>query len=123
MGTKIEIVWSRLIPLKSADIEALENVGGVYRLSKKKEDGKYYVFFVGSTDNIKNALSSHISPSEKNLRLRQYITQGGDFVFRYAVVADKSVREAIEKQLYKHYIPEFNPDEPKSTLDIEANLN
>jgi len=120
---KIEINWSKLIPLQEEDIEKLGNVGGVYRISKKADDGKYYVFFIGSAENIKEKLSVHMSTAEPNDRLQKFLSQGGDFVFRYAVVQEKSIQEAIEKQMYKQYIPEYNPEEPKTSLDIEANLN
>lgn len=120
---KIEINWSKLIPLTKEEIAKLGDVGGVYRISKKADDEKYYVFFVGSFENIKKKLLLHMSEAETNVRLQKFLSQGGDFVFRYAVVQEKSIREAIEKQMYKQYIPEYNPEEPKSSLDIEANLN
>ena len=117
---KIEITWSKLLPLKHDELEKLETFSGVYRLSKKKDDGKYYVFFVGSGEDVKEKLLSHISTETD--RIKAYIAQD-DCSFRYARVPDKGIREAIEKQLYKHYLPELNSDEPKSSLDIEANLN
>ena len=120
---KIEITWSKLIPLKKEYVEKLGDFGGVYRISKKSEDGKYYVSFVGSAENIKVKLLRHLSDEEPDTRFRQYLSQGGDFSFRYAQSSDKGVQQAIERQMYKHYIPEYNPEEPKSSLDIEANLN
>ncbi|MBI2051107.1 MAG: GIY-YIG nuclease family protein [Parcubacteria group bacterium] len=120
---KIDINWSKLISLNTGEIEKLGSVGGVYRISKKADDGKYYVFFVGSAENIKNKLLHHQSSEEKNIRLQKYLSQGGDIVFRYALVPDRSIQQAIEKQMYRHYIPEYNPEEPKSPLDVEANLN
>ena len=120
---RIEINWSKLIPLKEEDIKKIGAVSGVYRLSKKADDGKFYVFFVGSAESIGDALLDHISATESNTRLKQYLSNGGEFVFRYAVVQEKSVQGAIEKQMYRQYIPEYNPKEPESSLDIEANLN
>jgi len=120
---KMQIEWSKLIPLKKENIQELPTSGGVYRLSKKSEDGKYYVFFVGSAEDLKNKLLTHLSEKEPNVRLKQLLSQPGDFVFRYAIVAERSAQQAIEKQMYRHYIPEYNPEEPKSSLDIEANLN
>ncbi len=117
---KIEIVWSKLLPLKNDEINKLEKFSGVYRLSKKKDDSKYYVFFVGSAEDIKEKLLSHISTDTD--RVKAHIAQE-DCSFRYARVTDKGIREAIERQLYRHYLPELNPEEPKSSLDIEANLN
>lgn len=117
---KIEITWSKLLSFKKEEIEKLEEFSGVYRLSKKKEDGKYYVFYVGSAENIKEKLLSHLS--EDSDRVKQFSTLG-DCSFRYAPIAEKNIRESIERQLYRHYLPELNPKEPESFLDIEANLN
>ena len=117
---KIKITWSQLLPLTKDAIYKLLNVSGVYRLSKKQDDGKYYVFFVGSTENIKEKLLFHINTETD--RIKAYIAQGS-CSFRYAPVSDNETREAIERQLYKHYLPELNSEEPKSALDIEANLN
>lgn len=121
--SKIFLTWSKLILLKKDEIEKLGDVGGVYRISKKSDDGKYYVFFVGSGENIKEKLLQHISGNEPNSKLNNFLKLGGDLVFRYAVIKDKSIQEAIEKQIYKTYLPEYNPEEPKSSLEIEANLN
>jgi excinuclease UvrABC nuclease subunit len=121
--SKILLTWSKLIPLLSTEIEKVGDVGGVYRLSKKSEDGRYYVFFVGSGENIKEKLLQHISKNEPNLRLKNFLQLGGDIVFRYAVVQDRNIQQAIEKQIYKTYLPEYNTEEPKSSLEVEANLN
>ncbi|MEK7558958.1 MAG: hypothetical protein AAB521_01480 [Patescibacteria group bacterium] len=120
---KIQINWSKLLPLTKTQLSTLPKTSGVYRLSRKKEDGKFYVFYVGSAGNIKEKLLNHISEQEENTRLKQYLNQGGEFRFKYAEVQDQNFREAIEKQLYRHYLPELNAEEPKSTLDIEANIN
>ena len=118
----IEINWSKLIPLNKENIEKLPNTGGVYRFSKKEKDGHYYVFFVGSSEDLKERLLSCISDKETNTGLRGYLSLGGDFSFRYALVNDKKQQEAIERQMYKHYAPEYNLVEPQCSLDVEANL-
>lgn len=120
---KIQVVWSKLSPLTKSAIDKISNVSGVYRLSKKNEDGKFYVFYVGSAENIKEKLLYHLSEKEDNIQLKQYLSREGDFAFKYAEVKDKDIREGIEKQLYKHYLPELNNGEPKSTLEIEANIS
>lgn len=120
---RVDLSWSKLLPLTKTELTKLGNIAGVYRLSKKADDGNYYVFFVGSTENIKDKLNLHMSEEETNTKLRDFLASGGDFSFRYAIVTDKGQQEAIERQMYKHYLPEFNPSEPNSSLDIEANLN
>ncbi len=121
--SNIQLTWSKLIPLTSEQIEKLGDIGGVYRISKKADDGKYYVFFVGSSDALKEKLLIHLSNKETNSGLKEYLQRGGDFKFRYAVIKEKSIQEAVEKQMYKRYLPEYNPEEPKSDLTIEVNLN
>lgn len=120
---KIQISWSKLLPFNDTQINKLGDVSGVYRLSKKEADGKFYVFFVGSAENIKTKLLHHLTPAEENLRLKAFLQLGSDYSFRYADIPDKGTREAIEKQLYKHYLPPANTEEPLSDLDIEANIN
>ncbi|MEK7498144.1 MAG: GIY-YIG nuclease family protein [Patescibacteria group bacterium] len=121
--SKIQITWSKLIPLRDEDIKKIDAIGGVYRISKKAEDGNFYVFYVGSAENIKEKLEQHLSESETNPRLKDLLKLGGDFVFRYAVVTDESIQKAIEKQMYNTYLPEANLERPKSTLEMDANLN
>ena len=121
--SNIQLTWSKLIPLTGEQIEKLGDVSGVYRISKKSDDGKYYVFFVGGGENIKEKLLSHLSEKETNIRLKSFLKLGGEFVFRYTVIAEKNIREAIEKQMYRTYQPEYNQEEPKSSLEVEANLN
>jgi hypothetical protein len=121
--SKIHIDWSKLIPLTEDSISKLDNNGGVYRISKKADDGKFYVFFVGSAENVKEKLLSHISDTEENLRLKNYINQGGDLSFRWAPISERNIQSAIEKQMYNLYLPSCNLEEPRSLLDVEANLN
>lgn len=121
--SQISLTWSKLTPLNKEQIDQLNNVAGVYRFSKKADDGQYYVFFVGSADNIGEKLTEHLSSNEKNEKLKNFLNQSGDFVFRYAIVEEKNIQQAIEKQMYKYYLPEYNLEEPESTLEIETNLN
>jgi excinuclease UvrABC nuclease subunit len=121
--SQISLTWSTLIALTDNNIETINNVAGVYRFSKKADDNQYYVFFVGSSDNIGATLKNHTLPSETNEKLRNFLNQGGDIVFRYAIVEEKNIQLAIEKQMYKYYLPECNLEEPQSTLEVEANLN
>lgn len=115
--------WSKLIALNSENIKKIENRSAVFRLSKKQPDEKFYVFFVGSTKTLKDELLRLESDKNDNVPLRMYLAQGGDFSFRYALVEDEDMQKAIEKQMYKHYAPEFNVKEPNSSLDVKVNLN
>ncbi len=119
---KLDLKWSKLLPLTKEEIDKLDsNIGGVYRFSQKKLDGKYYVFFVGSAGNLKEKLLGHLS--NNNLSVEKYIKQEGDFVFRYSIIESEDIRKAVEKQMYKHYAPEYNLEEPISPLSLIVNLN
>jgi hypothetical protein len=118
MGNDLVLQWSILIdlPTKSEEINMLDVDGeGVFRISKKENDGQFYVIYIGSATSIKEEL----------LRLSKdsFLNQGGEFSFRYALVSGESTRKAIEKQMYKYYAPMYNNTEPESSVVINANLN
>lgn len=120
---QLALNWSKLLSLKEDDIKKIENTPAVFRFSKKGSDGKFYVFFVGSTANLKDELSKLISDKNENTSLKVYLAQGGDFSFRYALVEDENIRKAVEKQMYKHYAPELNTKEPSSPIEVKVNLS
>ncbi len=97
---------------------SLSGVEGVFRISRKELDGKFYVVFIGSSQDLRQELSTLISQKDTN-----FLKPGGDFSFRYAPLKGDEARKAIEKQMYKQYAPMFNHKEPQSALDIKANLN
>lgn len=116
--------WSKLIPLKKEEINKLNNVAGVFRISERESDGKYYVIFVGSALNIKETLLKIISEENKNIDLKNYLKHDStEFSFRYAEIEDEGIRKAGAKQLFKHYVPKYNSKEPISSLDVKINLN
>lgn len=117
-NSDINIEWSKLLPFKKDAIEklGLKEVEGVYRISKKKADEKFYVVFIGSAVKLEVDLLELILEKD-------FIKQGGDFSFRYAPVKGEDVRRAIERQMYRQYAPEYNSKEPESTLDVKVNLN
>ena len=121
--SKIQLNWSKLIPFTEEEIKKLGVISGVYRLSKKADDEKYYVFYVGSTDDLKVRLLLLFKNDTENSKLNVFLKTGGEIRFRYAVVKEKNIQEAIEKAMFKTYLPEYNTEEPKSSLEIEANLN
>jgi len=119
---KITLKWSPLVHIPT-DLQKIPSSGCVYRLSKKESDGKFYVFFVGSAENLKEALKINLSEDEKNEKLKLFLLQKADFAIKYAEVTNKELRVAIEKQLYKHYMPITNLAEPISLLEVEFNIN
>lgn len=120
MGNSDVLKWSKLIPLSKNEVEklSLKNIQGVFRISKKEHDDKFYVVYVGSSQDLSETLLKLFSDKENN-----FLKIDGDFSFRYAEVKSEEMRRAIEKQMYKQYVPKFNPTEPKSDLDVRVNLN
>lgn len=118
----LKLEWSTLTSLTRENIEKLklDGIEGVYRISRKESDGKFYVVLVGSMLDLKAELLKLIS---ENSAFKIYFEQGGDFSFRFASVKGEEVRKAIEKQMYKQYAPKFNPSEPNASLDVKVNLN
>ena len=113
----LTLQWSKLIPFTNDAIKPLLNgIEGVYRISRKEPDDKFYVVFIGSSPDLGDELSKKLSESI-------FIKQDGNFAFRYASIKGEEKRKAIEKQMYKQYAPQFNQTEPQSSLDIKVNLN
>ena len=116
------LTWTRLAPLNEAAVTALEdNMPGVYRFSYKADDGNTYVFYVGKAEDIKRRLLEHLSSSEPNVCIRNYLGTKTCF-FRYAKVTKDYIRAAAEKQLFKHFAPSCNEKEPEGRDDVTVNL-
>ncbi len=124
MEQKIILKWSELLQLTQGEISKLDEKPGVFRISKKNTDGKFYIVFVGSGDNLKSSLQEIQSGKIGNELLTLILAQEGQFAFKYAEVEDVNIRKAVEKQMYNHYAPIGNQGvEPESILDIRANLS
>lgn len=119
---KWTLTWTKLTALDNQKIaEIPDSLPGVYRLSYKHDDGNYYVFYVGQSEDIKTRLQAHLSSSEPNVCIKNYSGTKACF-FRYAQVARDYVRSATERQMYKRYQPSCNDQEPQGRDDVEVNL-
>ena len=121
-----DLKWSKLIPLNEQEVNKLnEKLAGVFRISEKnKIDGQFYVVFVSSSLNMKADLTKIISHDYSDRPLMSYLRNGNEFAFRYVGgIVEEDLRKAIEKQMYKHYAPMFNKEEPVSPLDVQVNLS
>ena len=119
----LHLNWSKLLPLTEANLEQIGNIPAVFRVSKKSPDGNFYVVFVGSTATLQDELKAIQNGTIVNTILQAYVLQTADLSFRYAPLASEQTRKAVEKQMYRHYAPEANQEEPKSLIDVKANLN
>lgn len=115
-NSELVLQWSKLLPLTVDNIETLSGKEGVYRVSRKALDEKFYVIFIGSSSDLMTELLSIMD--EKAFLKEKY-----EFSFRYSLVSGAEIRKAVEKKMYKQYAPTYNTKEPDSTLDIKVNLN
>lgn len=116
------LTWTRLTKLLDSFVRELsDDMPGVYRFSYKAEDGNYYVFYVGQAENIKRRLSEHLSSSEQNVCVKNYLATKECF-FRYAKITKGYIRDATERQMYKQYEPSCNDKEPAGSDDVKVNL-
>ena len=116
------LTWTKLTSLDNPSIDTLpDSLPGVYRLSYKAEDDNYYVFYIGKAEDIKIRLLQHLSSSETNVCIKNYIGTK-DCFFRYAKITKSYIRDAAEKQMYKQYEPTCNDKEPEGRDDVKVNL-
>lgn len=116
------LTWTRLTKLSDSLVRELtSNLPGVYRLSYKADDGNYYVFYIGKAEDVKKRLLEHLSPSEQNVCIKNYLATKECF-FRYAKITEAYIRDAAEKQMYKQYEPTCNDREPEGRDDVKVNL-
>lgn len=99
--------WSERYPYAEDDVRAhAPNSGGVYRLIN--QDGeKYYVFYVGQSDDLERRLLEHLSSGEPNACIRRYLRDHSCF-FRSMEVASQSERDRIEQEQIDEYSPACN---------------
>lgn len=114
--------WTKLTELSNNVIKDMtDNIPGVYRLSYRADDGNYYVFYVGKAENIRKRLLDHLSESENNVCIRNYLATKKCF-YRYAKITKDYIRDAAERQMYKKYEPSCNEKEPEGREDVKVNL-
>lgn len=119
--------WTKLTYLSKDNVNIIpENIPGVYRLSFKSTDSTnntvYYVFYVGKSNDIKKRMLEHLSESEENEGIRNYVKQNKCF-FKYAQISEEYIRCAAEKQMYFHFEPSWNKVIPEGRDDVKVNLN
>lgn len=120
-----DVTWSPLFHLDKERIEKIPvNSKGVYRLSSKNEsDGKYYVFYVGESEDLKKELLNHISDNEENICIKNFVGATKlQCAFRYSIIDELEFRMAFVRMAYNLYQPVCNTSLPDGRDDIEINL-
>jgi len=99
--------WTKRYEYTESNVETYTpSRGGVYRLIYHSGD-KYYVFYVGQSEDLKRRLLEHLSSSEENTCIKRYLR---DFTcyFRYLEIDDKTERNKVEEQQISEYNPTCN---------------
>jgi len=99
--------WTSRYEYTPSNVETyVPSVGGVYRLIYYS-GGKYYVFYVGKSENLKRRLLEHLNYLEPDSCIKRHI-RGYTCYFRYLAVDYESDRDRIEIQQITQYNPTCN---------------
>lgn len=79
---------------------------GIYRIIYHSGD-KYYVFYIGQSDNLKERLISHLNTSETNSCIKKHLKDYTCY-FRYIEVTSQAERDKIEAEQIDEYSPSCN---------------
>ena len=122
---KLTLNWSKLTQLNESEISKLPEKGGVFRLSERNSEGKFIVFFVGKAINLRTELLKIFQSEANDEMLNKYlkVKTGTEIAFKYAPNDNEETRRSVERQMYQHYLPIMNTQEPEASMEIEANLN
>lgn len=116
---KISLKWRT----KNCDeIEQISNESGVYLISVKCNDGKYYVIYTGQSNDLNRRISEHCSDNEKNTDLKKAINSYSKYIkFIYAYKNGEDDLNGLERYLYDYYQPQFTERSP-NVKAIECDL-
>lgn len=99
--------WSNLYSYTEQNVKKYAPpIGGVYRLSCKK-NGKYYVFYVGQSNNLERRLLEHLSPSETDSCIKRHL-RDYDCFFRFIEISSLDERNRVERDQIDKYDPPCN---------------
>jgi len=99
--------WSGLRNYTLDDInENVEEKAGVYRISSKGSDDKFYIFYVGQSDNLKKRLKEHLASSETNSCIKTEVKK--ECRYRFVYVTTQNERDTLEAEQIKEWNPKCN---------------
>ncbi len=100
----MQLKWTERIPLTKTGVDKINSIAGVYRLIYKESDDKYYVYYVGQTDDLNDRLSQHLSDNEENECCQKHLDKYTCY-FRAAAISTQANRDGAEVALYNQYKP------------------
>jgi len=100
--------WSNRYEYTEANVKTYAPTsGGVYRLVYHKSGDKYYVFYIGQSEDLEIRLLQHLQTSEPDACIRQHLRDYTSY-FRFLKVGTQAERLRIEQEQIKKYRPTCN---------------
>jgi len=99
--------WSNRNSYSKANVQKyVPLTSGVYRLIYKTGD-KYYVFYVGQSNNLERRLLEHLSSGEEDLCIKRHLRDYECF-FRFVEISSLNERNRVEREQIEEYTPSCN---------------
>ncbi len=99
--------WSDLFEYTEEKVKKLTPTSaGVYRLCYKKDE-KYYVYYIGQSDNLERRLLEHLSSAEENDCIKRYKKDSICYM-RWVTISTQTERDKIEEEQISKYTPICN---------------
>jgi len=118
----MQLKWTNLIDLTQTGISKIKEVPGVYRLSfLNSVDNKYYVYYVGQSENLNDRLFQHLSGNETNPCCNKHL-ENYNCYFKAAAISAQSDRDGAEVSLYLHFKPSC-PEKIPDVKPLEINFD
>lgn len=99
--------WSNRYSYTETNVQKYASlISGVYRLIYKQGE-KYYVFYVGQSNDLKRRLLEHLSSSETDSCIRRHLRDHNCF-FRFIEISSLEERNRVEREQIAEYSPSCN---------------
>jgi len=96
--------WSDMYEYTEDNVDSYApSSAGVYRLLYKK-DNKYYIFYIGQSDDLQRRLQEHLNPSESDKCIKKHLKEYNCY-FEFLEVEKQSDRDKIEQEEINKWQP------------------
>lgn len=119
----MKLTWTAPKQLIASQVDRINSVPGVYRISVKLINGNLKVIYVGQTNDIHHRMKQYLNFDTDNLCLLNHLKQHNCY-FRAARVNTQTDRDACEKALFEFFNPECNnPNGIPNVQAAQININ
>ena len=107
LNCTFKITWSSRIEYQSNRAADIPSKAGVYEIQgRKTADGGYTRRYLGTSENLRQSFTQHLSDDEQNEKLKKFLKEKKAF-FRYVTSDTEQARKDLEKGLYYAYKHSF----------------